>query len=82
MEASISFCLEIRCSHHREWANLAFLDQSSSAARGISHSSQDVPSALFNFSRSGSSISWCFPQMTSTSALLAMDASVTCGTRL
>ena len=50
-------------------------------SRGISHSCQFFFSALFNFSRSGSRTACHFSQMTSISALLAMDFSVMCGTR-
>jgi hypothetical protein len=52
-----------------------------SASRGISHSCQDVFAALFSFSRSGSSVFCHLSQMTSISALLAIDFSVMCGTR-
>ncbi len=53
----------------------------SAASREISHSSQEAPSALFNCSRNGSSVSFHFSQITSISALLAMDLSVMWGTR-
>ena len=53
----------------------------SPASRGISHSSQLRPSAAFSSLRKGSSVSWNLSQMTSISALLAMDLRVTWGTR-
>ena len=54
---------------------------SSSASRGISHSCQVFLSAAFSCSRSGSSFACHLSQMTSISALLAIDLSVMCGTR-
>ena len=52
-----------------------------SASRGISHSCHCFLSAAFSFSRSGSNFACHCSQMTSISALLAMDLSVMCGTR-
>ena len=53
----------------------------SSASRGISHSCHCFLSAAFSDSRNGSSFACHLSQMTSISALLAMDLSVMCGTR-
>ena len=39
MEASISFCRAMRCSHHFPCRSFALADHLSSASRGISHSS-------------------------------------------
>jgi uncharacterized membrane protein len=60
---------------------LALSGQSGSASRGISHSCQVLLSAAFSDSRKGSSFACHCSQMTSISALLAMDLSVMCGTR-
>ena len=51
------------------------------ASRGISHSCQVLLSAALSASRNGSSFACHFSQITSISALLAMDLSVMCGTR-
>ena len=51
------------------------------ASRGISHSCQDCFRAALSWARRASNIGWCFSQITSISALLAMDFSVMCGTR-
>jgi hypothetical protein len=51
------------------------------ASRGISHSCQGFLRVAFSLSRSGSSVACHFSQVTSISALLAMDLSVMCGTR-
>ena len=67
--------------HHASCSSLTPGGQPSSVARGISHSSQLVPSAAFSSWRSGSRRSWKSSQMTSISALLAMARSVMCGTR-
>ena len=57
MEASISFCRAMRCSHHCRWSAVASSGHDPSASRGISHSSHAVSSARFSSSRSGSSFS-------------------------
>ena len=63
----------LACSHARS---------APSRSRGISHSSQARRRApLFSSARSGSSTRCHFSQITSISALLAIDFSVMCGTR-
>jgi hypothetical protein len=81
IEASIACCRAMRCRHHSACSSFAACGQPSPASRGSCHSSYDTPSARLSRSRSGSSVSWNRSQITSISALLAIDFSVTCGTR-
>ncbi|CPK56720.1 Uncharacterised protein [Bordetella pertussis] len=81
MEASISFWRTMRCCHQSVCSFLAFSLHFASASRGISHSCHCLPRVLFSASRNGSSTVWALSQMTSISALLAMDLRVMCGTR-
>jgi hypothetical protein len=81
IEASISFCRAMRACHHSAWSVLAASGHFGSTSRGISHSCHCLFSAALSFSRSGSSVACHLSQMTSISALLAMDLSVMCGTR-
>ena len=60
-------------AHHSACSFFAASGHLSSASRGISHSCQFFLSAALSCSRSGSSICWHFSQMTSISALFAMD---------
>ena len=60
---------------------IAASGQGSPGYRGFSHSSHVRPSASFSSARSGSSVSCQRSQMTSISALLAIDLRVMCGTR-
>ncbi len=62
-------------------ARVAASGHGSPTSRGISHSSHSWYSAAFSSSLSGSSLSWNFSQITSISALLAMDLRVMWGTR-
>ena len=81
MEASISFCRAMRACHQSACSFFAASGHFASASRGISHSCQVFLSAVFSDSRNGSSFACHLSQMTSISALLAMDLSVMCGTR-
>jgi hypothetical protein len=81
MEASISFWRAMRACHQSACNCFALSNHLPSASRGISHSCQDCFSPLFSASRSGSSLVCHCYQITSISALLAMDFSVMCGTR-
>jgi hypothetical protein len=81
MDASISFCRRMRASHQAAWSFRATSGHPSPASRGISHSSHFCFSAALSSPRSGSSVFCHVSQMTSISALLAIDLSVMCGTR-
>jgi hypothetical protein len=80
IEASISFCRAIRAAHHSPCSFDASVGQLDAASRGISHSSQDLSSAAFRRLRNGSSVSCHRSDITSISALLAIDFRVMCGT--
>ena len=81
MEASIAFRRAMRVSHQALWTPITLLDQNAAGWRGISHSSQLLPRMLFSSPRGGSSLACQLSQITSISALLAMDFRVTCGAR-
>ena len=57
IDASISFCRSIRAPHHSASSFDASAGQFGAASRGISHCSQDLPSAALRRVRSGSSTS-------------------------
>jgi hypothetical protein len=71
----------MRACHQSAWNFFVAAGHASSASRWISHSCQAFFVALFNCARSGSRVPCHFSQMTSISALLAIDFSVMCGTR-
>jgi hypothetical protein len=72
----------MRCCHHSACSFFACSGHLSSASRGISHSSHFRLRTALRRSRSGSSFAWNFSQMTSISALFAIDLRVMWGTRL
>ncbi|KFB73208.1 MAG: hypothetical protein AW09_001545 [Candidatus Accumulibacter phosphatis] len=71
----------MRACHQSACSIFAVSGQPGSALRGISHSRQVLSIAAFSDSRKGSSLACHCSQMTSISALLAIDLSVMCGTR-
>lgn len=79
MDASISFCRAMRAAYHAAWSFFAASGYVVSTSRGISQSSQVVFRIELSCSRNGSSFSCHFSQITSISALLAMDLSVIWG---
>ena len=82
MEASISFCRAMRASHH---SACSFFAASGHLCLGFAWNLPFLPGFLergVQLSRaSGSSFACHFSQITSISALLAIDLSVMCGTR-
>jgi hypothetical protein len=81
MEASISLCRPMRAFHQSPCSVRTVSLQPGCASRGISHSCHSVLSAVLSCWRSGSSVACHLSQMTSISALFAIDFSVMCGTR-
>lgn len=79
MDASISFCRAMRAAYHAAWSFFAASGYVVSTSRGISQSSQVVFRIELSCSRNGSSFSCHFSQITSISALLAMDLSSNMG---
>jgi hypothetical protein len=81
MEASISFCRAMRACHQSACSFFVASGHLASASRGISHSCQVLLERGVQLLAQGSSFACHWSQMTSISALLAMDLSVMCGTR-